>query len=112
MLFSKRKKAVANPPSTHRYELPIEFRNQVIHIWTQSIGYSEAPFVARPAHYYEEELQATQQIHHVYASFTGISARNMESLAYLKASKPRDPVKHSGCSCRAPRPIGHSTQSS
>jgi hypothetical protein len=66
MLFSKRKRSAANPPSTHQYELPIEFRNQVIHIWTQSIGYSEAPFVEQPAHYYEEELQAIQQIHHVY----------------------------------------------
>jgi hypothetical protein len=66
MLFSKRKNATTKPPSTYRYELPIEFRNQIIHIWTQSIGYSEAPYVSQPAHFYDEELQAIQQVHHVY----------------------------------------------
>jgi hypothetical protein len=66
MLFSKRKKAKAYPQSTHKYELPIEFRNQVVHIWTQAIGYSEAAFVSQPASYYDEELQSIQQTHHVY----------------------------------------------
>jgi hypothetical protein len=66
MLFSKRKKASASPPSARRYELPIEFRNQVIHIWRDSIGYSEHPFVDRQASYYEDELLAVQQIHRAY----------------------------------------------
>ncbi len=55
MLFSKRKKALASPPSEFRYEVPSEIRNQVIHIWRDSIGYSEQPFVDRPLSYYEDE---------------------------------------------------------
>jgi hypothetical protein len=67
MLFSKRKKVAANPsPSALRYELPMELRNQVVHIWRDSIGYSEKPFVDRPASYYEHELQTAQQIHRAY----------------------------------------------
>lgn len=44
----------------------MEFRNQVIHIWTQSIGYSEEPFVRHQIPYYDEDAQAVQQIHLVY----------------------------------------------
>jgi hypothetical protein len=40
-LYSKRKKATENPPSAYRYDLPIEFRNQVWHIWNDTIGYLE-----------------------------------------------------------------------
>jgi AbiJ N-terminal domain 4 len=68
MLFSKRKNAAENPsPSALRYELPMEFRNQVIHIWRDSIGYSEQPFVDRTADFYEDELRAVQQIHRAYS---------------------------------------------
>lgn len=67
MLFSKRNKVALNPPSALRYDLPVEFRNQVVHLWQQSMGYSEEPHVGRVAHYYEDRLRTTQQIHHNYA---------------------------------------------
>ena len=38
-LYSKRKNATENPPSAYRYDLPTEFRNQVWHIWNDTIGY-------------------------------------------------------------------------
>jgi hypothetical protein len=38
-LFSKRKKAAENPPAAYRYDLPEAFRNQVVHIWVNSIGF-------------------------------------------------------------------------
>jgi hypothetical protein len=38
-LYSKRKKAVEDKPTAYRYNLPVEFKNQVLHIWTDSIGY-------------------------------------------------------------------------
>jgi hypothetical protein len=37
-LYSKRKKALENPPTAFRYDLPKEFRNQVWHIWNDAIG--------------------------------------------------------------------------
>jgi hypothetical protein len=42
-LFSKRKKAATEKPTIHRYDLPLEFKNQVLFIWTDSIGYVDAP---------------------------------------------------------------------
>jgi hypothetical protein len=42
-LYSKRKKAVENPPTEFRYDLPDEFRNQVWHIWKDAIGYVQNP---------------------------------------------------------------------
>jgi hypothetical protein len=38
-LYSKRRKAAENPPTAYRYDLPLEFRNQVIYIWKASIGF-------------------------------------------------------------------------
>lgn len=38
-LYSKRKEGLESPPSGLRYDLPQEFRNQVWHIWNDSIGY-------------------------------------------------------------------------
>ena len=38
-LYSKQKKATENPPSRLRYDLPQEFKNQVWHIWRDSIGF-------------------------------------------------------------------------
>lgn len=38
-IYSKRKRAVENPPSAYRFDLPEEFRNQVLHIWTNSMGF-------------------------------------------------------------------------
>jgi len=42
-LYSKRKRAETSKPTAHRYGLPIEFKNQVLHIWTDSIGYVHPP---------------------------------------------------------------------
>jgi hypothetical protein len=41
-LYSKRKRAAENPPAAYRYDLPPEFRNQVIHIWKNSLGFVES----------------------------------------------------------------------
>jgi|GEM_PF-5879592 len=41
--YSKRKKAAENPPTAIRYDLPKEFRNQVIFIWAEAAGYTEQP---------------------------------------------------------------------
>jgi hypothetical protein len=42
-LFSRRKKAVTEKPTTYRYDLTNEFKNQVLYIWTDSIGFVSAP---------------------------------------------------------------------
>ncbi|MGB6689181.1 MAG: hypothetical protein WBE76_15205 [Terracidiphilus sp.] len=41
-LYSKRKKAVENAPTAYRYDLPQTFKNQVIHIWANSIGFIDS----------------------------------------------------------------------
>jgi hypothetical protein len=41
--YSKRKKASETPPTAIRYDLPKEFRNQVIFIWAEAAGYTEQP---------------------------------------------------------------------
>jgi hypothetical protein len=41
-LYSKRKKAAEDPPTAYRYDLPMEFRHQVWHIWRDAIGYVQA----------------------------------------------------------------------
>jgi hypothetical protein len=38
-LYSKRMKAAENPLTAYRYDLPVEFRNQVRHIWQDAIGF-------------------------------------------------------------------------
>ena len=38
-LYSKRKMATENPPTAYRYDLPQAFKNQVLHIWANSIGF-------------------------------------------------------------------------
>jgi len=65
-LYSKRKKALENPPTAYRYDLPIEFRRQVIHILIDSIGYTDEPLVTRPADFYEDDIRRTQLIHGNY----------------------------------------------
>jgi AbiJ N-terminal domain 4 len=65
-LYSKRMKAAKNPPTAYRYDLPIEFRGQVIHILIDSIGYTDEPLVTRPADFYEDDIRRTQLIHGNY----------------------------------------------
>jgi hypothetical protein len=43
-MYSKQKMSAENLPKACRYDLPLEFRNQVIFIiWAEAAGYSDNP---------------------------------------------------------------------
>ena len=66
-LYSKRKKAAENPPSGYRYDLPVEFRNQVWHIRNDSIGYVHQSTTQSIFNQYRFGLERSDQICGLYA---------------------------------------------
>jgi AbiJ N-terminal domain 4 len=65
-LYSKRKMAAENPPTQYRYDLPTEFRNQVIFVWAQSVGYRETAIPRRPVAPYDLENMAILQVNQFF----------------------------------------------
>jgi hypothetical protein len=65
-LYSKRKKAAEGPPASYRYDLPAEFRNQVIFIWAQSMGYTEVSIPRRPVAPYDMQNMAILQVNQLF----------------------------------------------
>jgi hypothetical protein len=72
-LYSRRKRAAETTRSSYRYDLPVEFRNQVIFLWAQAAGYRETPIPRRPVAPYDLEgmgiLQANQFFNRVLNAF-------------------------------------------
>lgn len=58
-LYSKRQKAAETSSTAYRYDLPLEFRNQVIFIWAKAAGYSDSPVSHRSIAPYDLEKMAT-----------------------------------------------------
>jgi hypothetical protein len=58
-LYSKQKMCAENPPMACRYDLSLEFRNQVIFIWAKAAGYSDNPVSRGRIAPYEMEKMAT-----------------------------------------------------
>lgn len=57
-LYSKQKTSAENLPKAYRYDLPLEFRNQVIFIWAEAAGYSDNPIPPGQTAPYEMEKMA------------------------------------------------------
>lgn len=47
-LYSKRKKAAENPPTAFRFDLPLEFKNQVWFIWREALGFVQSTHIQSP----------------------------------------------------------------
>ena len=58
-LYSKQKMSAENLPKACRYDLPFEFRNQVIFIWAKAAGYSDNPIPPGRIAPYEMEKMAS-----------------------------------------------------
>jgi len=58
-LYSKRRKEAGAFPTAYRYDLPLEFRNQVIFIWAKAAGYSDAHVSRGPIAPYDINKMAT-----------------------------------------------------
>jgi hypothetical protein len=65
-LYSKRKKAAENPPTVYRYDIPIEFRNQIVFIWAKAAGFTEAPIPPRPVAPYDLQNVAILQVNQLF----------------------------------------------
>jgi hypothetical protein len=57
-LYSKRTQATENPARAYRHDLPMEFRNQVIFIWSKAAGYSDHSFSRGPIAPYDLQKMA------------------------------------------------------
>ena len=65
-LYSKRKKAAENPPTAYRYDIPVEFRNQIVFIWAKAAGFTEAPIPRRPVEPYDLQNVAILQVNQLF----------------------------------------------
>ncbi len=65
-LYSKRKKSAENPPTAYRYDLPQGFRNQVWHIWVNSIGFIDSEQRGTLSYELSYGNQAADNIYRVY----------------------------------------------
>jgi len=65
-LYSRRKKSEEKAPSAYRYDLPVDFRTQVIYIWAKAAGYTEVPIPHRPVAPYDMQNMAVLQVNQLF----------------------------------------------